>query len=73
METPTRYLSHIGRKGGKVSSPAKAAAARANAEKPRKHRKWSPTELGIGILAMHSQPAGSPVPLRIVREIQEGT
>lgn len=31
-----KYLAKIGAKGGKVSSPAKTAAARANAKKPRK-------------------------------------
>jgi DUF438 domain-containing protein len=30
-----RYLSELGRRGGKVSSPAKTAAVRANAKKPR--------------------------------------
>jgi len=31
-----RYLSRIGKKGGKVKSEAKARAARINARKPRK-------------------------------------
>jgi hypothetical protein len=34
-KTIKRYLADQGRKGGKVSSPAKTAAVRANAKKPR--------------------------------------
>lgn len=33
--TPRQYLADIGRKGGKVKSEKKAAAARENAKKPR--------------------------------------
>ena len=41
----SEYLAGIGRKGGKASTPAKAAAARANAKKPRPgRRKNKPTE-----------------------------
>jgi len=32
----------LGRRGGKVSSPAKARAAKKNAKKPRPREKWSP-------------------------------
>jgi hypothetical protein len=33
-----QYLAEIGRKGGQAKSPAKIAAARANAKQPRKRK-----------------------------------
>jgi hypothetical protein len=43
-ESVRDYLAALGRKGGSVRTPAKAAAARANAKKPRGKRKKMPTK-----------------------------
>jgi hypothetical protein len=43
MISPTAYLAKIGRRGGRVKSAAKTAAARANARKPRPNRRKKST------------------------------
>ncbi len=44
-KTIKAYLSANGRKGGSVSSPAKTAAVRANARKPRPRAKKETKEV----------------------------
>jgi len=43
-KTLSAWLAEQGRKGGSVKSPAKAAASRANAKKPRRPKTAAPQE-----------------------------